>query len=310
MKALVRELRASDLPAAKEIHRAAFTAFLKTGERVEDRNFVESRFRCFPQGALAGEVSGALVGASFLAHWGSLAVLGPTVVKPTGWTGNAGRLMLEEAVERARALGCRYLSGFTFSNSSRHIELFQKLGFWPRLLTTVFARPIKPPTSPTPATLFSAVAEPERAGLLTRVAVLTGSWLEGLRLDVEIQALAREGMGETVVLFEEDRVVGLAVCHLGAGSEALAQGCYIKFGGVASGPGAAERFDRLLAAVETVASARGCNRLTLGMNAARRPAYQHLMGQGFVAVEVGVAMHYGDDPLYSAPQHWVIDDWR
>ena len=48
---------------------------------------------------------------------------------------------------------------------------------------------------------------------------------------------------------EKRRLIGLVVCHCGAGTEAGSGICYIKFGGVFSDASSAVYFDRLMAFV-------------------------------------------------------------
>jgi hypothetical protein len=46
------------------------------------------------------------------------------------------------------------------------------------------------------------------------------------------------------------------------------------------------------------------------MNTARRDAYRILLQRGFTADLIGVTMHRPDEPGYSRPDAYVIDDWR
>ena len=58
------------------------------------------------------------------------------------------------------------------------------------------------------------------------------------------------------------------------------------------------------------AASRGATRLAAGMNTARRDAYRILRQRGFAADLIGVTMHCPDEPGYSHPDAYVIDDWR
>jgi hypothetical protein len=102
----------------------------------------------------------------------------------------------------------------------------------------------------------------------------------------------------------------MAVCHLGAGTEGGGAGCYVKFGAARPGPGAAERFNALLDACESLAAERGATHVELGVNTARHEAYDAVAARGYRAVMVGVAMHRGAEDGCSRPGMWVIDDWR
>ena len=83
----------------------------------------------------------------------------------------------------------------------------------------------------------------------------------------EINAVAAQKLGDTVLLWEDARLVGLAVCHCGPGTEAGSGTCYVKFGAARPGPTAGQDFDRLLDACEEMASKSGLSRLAAGVNA-------------------------------------------
>ena len=105
------------------------------------------------------------------------------------------------------------------------------------------------------------------------------------------------------------QLVGLAVCHVGVGTEAGGGKCYIKFG--ASGrPEAPREFRRLLHSCREFAlSARRKNSYA-GMNLARLDAYREMLQAGFRTVMQGVAMQRDGDPGYNRSDVFVIDDWR
>jgi hypothetical protein len=150
----------------------------------------------------------------------------------------------------------------------------------------------------------------QRAGYLNACRSLTDAIYEGLDLDREIRAVDTQGIGDTVLLWDDAGLVGLAVCHCGSGSEAGSRTCYIKFGAVRPGPKAASAFDWLLAVCETLAAAQGLSRLVAGVNTSRHEAYVKMLARGFRTELVGVAMQRPNEPAYNRPGVYVIDDWR
>ena len=117
--------------------------------------------------------------------------------------------------------------------------------------------------------------------------------------------------GDTILLEGADSDLdGLAVCHCGAGSEAGEDVCFVKFGAVRPGPDAADRFERLLNACEQLATEKGLGQLDAGMNLARQDAYRRMVDRGFRTWLQGVTMHKPNEPGYSHPDAYVIDDWR
>ena len=83
---------------------------------------------------------------------------------------------------------------------------------------------------------------------------LTDAIYAGLDVRREILALEDQGLGDTVLIWDDPGLVGFAAVHVGAGSEA-GSGCgLIKFGAARPGPKAGEYFDRLLTACEAYAA--------------------------------------------------------
>jgi hypothetical protein len=140
--------------------------------------------------------------------------------------------------------------------------------------------------------------------------MVTGAIYEGLDLEREIVAADEQGLGDTVLLAEGDRLAGLAVCHCGAGTEAASGACFVKFGAVLPGEGAEARFAGLVDACEALAAERGLSRLTAGVNTARHGAYRMLLGRGYRAMINGVTMLRPNEPAYNRPDAYVIDDLR
>ncbi|HYI84527.1 MAG TPA: hypothetical protein VEX11_15125 [Acetobacteraceae bacterium] len=78
----------------------------------------------------------------------------------------------------------------------------------------------------------------------------------------------------------------------------------------APGAGAAHRFERLLSACEAFAAARGAERVVAGVNVARRDAHRMMSERGYETFLEGIAMHRPDEPGYSRPECFVVDDLR
>jgi predicted N-acetyltransferase YhbS len=310
----IRPLEERDLDAADRVMRVAFGTFMGAPQPEQtfgDADFVRTRFRADPASAFCAELDGRLVGSNFATRWGSFGFLGPLTVTPELWDGGVATRLMEPAVGLFDRWGVRHSGLFTFPQSAKHIGLYGKFGFWPQQLTPVLGISIAPDAERVGYETFGAA---RRAGegpeALEECRELTGSIYDGLDLEREILAADDQELGETVLLREDGRVLGLAVCHLGAGSEAGTGVAYVKFGAVSPGAGASERFERLAAACEGLAAERGAARLTAGVNAARRGAYRTLLGRGYRAMFNGVAMLRPDDPAYNRPDAYVIDDLR
>ncbi len=309
----VRPLREDELGEADRIVRLAFGTFLGLPDPLAfmgDAGFVRTRWRADPAAAVAAELDGELVGSNFAANWGSFGFFGPLTVRPDLWDRGIARRLLEPTMALFEQWGTRHIGLFTFPHSPKHLGLYQAFGFWPRYLTPVMAKAVRGHRSAAGWSGYSAVPEQERDGWLGACRELTDAIYAGLDLSGEIRAVAAQGLGETVLVGQSERLDAFAVCHCGPGTEAGGGTCYVKFGAARPGPGAGEAFARLLDTCEELAAARGLTRLMAGVNTARREAYREMLACGFRADLVGVAMERPDEPGYNRADVYVMDDWR
>jgi predicted N-acetyltransferase YhbS len=310
---VIRTLREEELPAADRIFRLAFGTFLGLPDPMDfagDADFVRSRWRADPEAAFGAEVQGELVGAVFATRWGSVGFFGPLVVHPQFWERKVGQRLLAPVMALFDRWGITHAGLFTFAHSPKHAALYQKLGFWPRFLTPLMAKPVSPPADAPAWSGYGELPERERASCLEACRALTGAIYPGLDVEREIRAAAEQGLGETVLLQKGGRLAVLAVCHCGPGTEAGSDTLYVKFGAAHPGPGAGDRFDSLLAACEALAASRGLKQVIAGVNMARHDAYRRMLARGFRTLMQGVAMQRPNEPGYNRPDAYVIDDWR
>ena len=307
----VRPLQEADLAEADRIMRLAFGTFLglpDPGGFMGDADYVRSRWAADPEAALAAEVGGRLAGTNFATRWGSVGFFGPLTVEPALWDRGVARALLAETMGIFDRWAVTHTGLFTFPGSPKHVALYQSFGFLPRYLTPVLARPVTGAgdgggwATADPADLDQVVAGCAR---------VTDATYPGLDVAREIRAAAAQKLGATVLAFGAGgEVDAFAVCHTGAGSEAGTGTCFVKFGAALPGPGADERFIRLLDACESFAARSGAQSVVAGVNTARRGAYQTLLARGYQPQMIGVTMHLPDEPAYHDAHAWVLDDWR
>ena len=145
----VRPLVDGDLDEADRIFRIAFGTFLGAHDPegfFGDADYVRTRWRAHPGGALAAELDGRLVGSNFATSWGSVGFFGPLTIAPQYWNRAIGQRMLDSTMELFTAWKTRHIGLFTFAQSAKHVGLYQKYGFWPRFLTAVMSSPVRPAT--------------------------------------------------------------------------------------------------------------------------------------------------------------------
>lgn len=313
VEATIRPLREDDLAEADRVCRLAYGTYLDLTEPMTvfgDAEYVRTRWLADPKAAFGAEVNGELVGSNFATNWGSFGFFGPLTVRPDLWDKGIAKRLLERTMELFDSWGTKHTALLTFANSGKHIALYQKFGFWPRFLTPVMSKPVGQKAQTLEWSKYSEVQEKERAKCLDACSNLTSAIYEGLDVRREIQAAHVQKLGETVLLRDRTELVGMAVCHCGAGSEAGSGNCYVKFGAVRPGANVRRDFERLLDACEMHATKVGMSRLVAGMNVARHEAYRVMIQRGFRIDFQGVAMHKPNEPGYDRPDVFVIDDLR
>lgn len=306
----IRPMRATDLDAADRLFRLAFGTWFQLADPMQfrgDAALFGPRLGAYPDGGIVAERDGEMVGLGFASRWGSLGVLGPIAVHPALWGQGVARLLVGAVLEIFAGWQSRLVGLFTFPQSATHLRLYQHFGFWPRHLTPILAKPARPTGAAMDALALSGA--PGRAALIAECRALADRTYAGLDLTREIECVLA-GFGDVLVLHGGSQLDGFAICHTGAGSEGGSRTLYVKFALARPGPGAAERFERLLASCETFAAARGVLQLSAGLPTGRHHAYRLMVERGFRAQLIGVMMHRPWADAYDGPENFAIDDWR
>jgi predicted N-acetyltransferase YhbS len=313
MELKVRLLREEDLQTADHIMRVAFGTHLSVFDPEnfgESMDHVRTRWLADPTAALGAEADGELVGSCFVTRWGSFGFFGPLTVRPDLWDRGIAKLLLGSTMELFNKWYVTSAGLFTFADSPKHIGLYQKFGFWPRFLTLVMSKPVQPRDNRGGWSRFSDVPDVEKERCLVKCRSLTNSIYEGLDLEREIVAVRNQRLGDTVLLWEGETLVGIAVCHCGPGTEAGRDTCYVKFGAVGKGSSAEDLFDKLLNACEELATMHGMGRVLAGVNTACHEVYRRMIARGFRADFQGVAMLRPNMPAFDRPDCYVVCDLR
>jgi GNAT superfamily N-acetyltransferase len=311
-KISVRQLRENELPTADQIMRIAFGTFMGLADPASfmgDAAYVRTRWKADPTSAFAAEIDNEIVGSNFATNWGSVGFFGPLTIRPDLWDKGVGGRLMEPIIDCFDRWRIRHAGLFTFAHSSKHLGLYQKFGFFPRFLTAVLAKPVQANGHASTWTKFSDSSDGAKSSL-EACRDVTDAIFAGLDTTCEIQAVADQKLGDTVLLWSESKLSGFAICHCGAGTEAGSGVCYVKFGAVHPGKGAERDFNRLLYACEEFAAAQGASRLLLGINTARENAYRQVLARGFRVDFLGLSMAKPNEAGYNRPDVYLIDDWR
>ena len=309
----MRSMREGDLSEADRVFRLAFGTFLGLPDPMMfmgDAQCVRTRWLADPSAAFVAEAEGELVGSVFIANWGSVGFFGPLTVRPDYWDRGVAKHLMR-TTENCFARWNTGLAGlFTMSDSPKHLGLYQKFGYLPGSLVAIVTRDIPHETCGPRTSWFSEAGTEERAAMLSACREASDSVYPGLDLSVEITSVHNQSLGDTVLLWDGDRLEGFAVCHMGPGSEAGGGRCYVKFGAVRPGSDAEGSFSDLVEGCAALGAARGARILVAGVNTARRRAYAALLRDGFRIQHLGVCMTRGGLIGYNGPDDLVMDDLR
>jgi N-acetylglutamate synthase-like GNAT family acetyltransferase len=310
----IRPLQESELETADRIFRLAFGTFLGLPDPETfgaDTGIVRTRWKADPTRFFAAEVNRELVGTNVASNWGSVGFFGPLTVRPDLWDQGIAQRLMQPVMEKFSAWGTRHAGLFTFPHSPKHIHLYEKFGFFARFLTPIMSKAVAPQTSPMAHwSKYSELKESEQRASVVACRELTDAIYEGLDVEREIQAVQEQQMGDTVLLLDDTRLIGFAVCHCGAGTEATSNVCYVKFGAVRPGLAAGQHFTQLLNACEAFAGASGMSRVVAGVNMGCDEAYRHLLKSGFRTDMNGIVMQRPNEAGYNRPDVYLISDWR
>jgi GNAT superfamily N-acetyltransferase len=271
----IRPLQENDLEAADRIFRLAFGTFLGLPDPTQfyaSSDYVRTRWLADPEAAFGAEVKHEIVGSNFVANWGSVGFFGPLTVRPDLWDRGIAKKLLTPVMDTFERWGTHHAGLFTFAHSTKHVGLYQKFGFWPRFLTAIMSKVVVHSVGATSPSTLSQLSPDNREDSLKACRQVTDAVYEGLDVRREILAVEKQKLGETVLLWDNGELVGLAVCHCGSGTEAGNDSCYVKFGAVRPAKLARSNFGRLLHACEKLAQQRKLSKLVAGVNMGPAPS--------------------------------------
>jgi hypothetical protein len=249
-----------------------------------------------------------------LTRWGSFGFLGPLTVLPEYWNGGVAQRLLEVTVKTFDTWGVKRSALFTFAQSTKHVELYQKFGYWPQFLTALMMHSPKPgATAQNKGTqkigMLSTLPKSQREEAIRACVRITHKIDSGLDLSAEMRAVVAQRVGEVVLTYTRGVLDGFAVCMQGKGSEGGEKMCYVKFAAARGGDGAAERFERILDGCDVFALSRGVD-LEAGINLAREDAYGRMRAHGYKTKAQGVEMQRPHVAGFSRADAYVINDLR
>ncbi len=302
-------LHESELPEAGKLLRLSFGTFLGLDKPMDFGNGAEHTNRWYkdPSSVFAAKADGKLIGFSMVANWGSCAGFGPIVTHPDYWNRGIGSQLIDASWSKFDEWGSQQIIFCTHANSPKHIYLYGKFGAEPRFLIALCAKAIKNPQVTTLfAERYSQLDSERQAASLNAAYQLTDEIYKGLDWRCEILLLEQRSLGDTLFIWDDVGLIGLAICHYGSGSEAKRGSCYLKLGAAKE----AKAFEQLIQECEALAAILGMSSLIVGVDTACVDAYRRIIARKFRPSVLSVSMHKPNRAGYSRPDVYVVEDRR
>ena len=285
----IRPMLETDADAVRWVSAAGFSAWWKrmTGEMVElPRRTRDNVLACWekdPEGCFVAEDDGGVVGIIFSRTWGRVGWFGTFAVLPEYQGCGIGKRLIRASLDYLRRDPGRVIGLETMPDSPYNLGLYARQGFQPRLPTFLLSKVLVGRAESSPRLRCWASVEPKvQEHWLTDLRMATNRIRSGLDYSKEIRSAARRDLGETLVLEDDGRAVGLATVWLTGirerGDEESGQVQVLALHPAHT----AERTLRvLLEATEGLARARGKQRLTVWVNGQHTWALERVLGWGY-----------------------------
>lgn len=317
----IRRLTESDLKEADRLAREAFAthigiepAAFAPGEDLAAHYWVE------PEGAFGAFDGDDLAGIMFANTWGKFGFFGPLCVSPAHWNKGIAQLLLKATDDYFESLDVPTTGLFTFSNSAKHIRLYERAGYFPQLLTADLVKKAEGAKAARGESaglkLFSKMTDQEKLQATQDMDVLSNEIFPGLSLANEARNSVPSENGhknfiaETLLVYDDRQLKAFAICPTPTADEGdERRAVYAKFG-AAKFDETGENFDRLLDALEEYRALINASKIRASTNTARRSCYQAMLRHGFKVEGHGIAMIRPDVPAYNRADVFVLDDWR
>jgi GNAT superfamily N-acetyltransferase len=285
-----------------------------------DSRLIKSRFQKEPAGCFVAEdPAHGLIGAVLSIAWGSVAWLGPLLVHPE-LSGKGVELQLLQAVLNYwEPMGLSAQGVETNPASPADIEFYASFGFRPQFLTATLIGDVDPggPREPirqrSPSfelIRLSQLTDALEETMLANCRRISERHYPGLDYGKELQIVKELNLGDTLLLAVGERLYGFAICHVGAGSEAAEESCYVKALLIDPAIDDQETLLALVEACEGYARMHQLKAIRLGVNLACWEGYQAVAARGYQLRQLRLRMVRPIDDLLRDPSPFHFNDWR
>jgi ribosomal protein S18 acetylase RimI-like enzyme len=278
-----------DAEAVREVEAAGFGAYLEKAKGITEKLPCRTRANILalrehdPEGCFVAEEEGRVVGFIFSRTWGSVGWFGTFAVQPERQGRGIGRRLVTAAVDYLRRDPDRLIGLETMPDSPTNLGLYLRLGFQVRLLSLHVSKPLDGSLREGVGLARWSAADAETRKLWLRdLREATDQIRPGLDYSKEILSTARHGLGDTLILAEGGRAVGMSTVRLVGNrvgeeeSDAAAHPLMVHPAHTDE-----DRLQALLEASEALAGEHGKRALTVPVNARHTWALERILESGY-----------------------------
>jgi ribosomal protein S18 acetylase RimI-like enzyme len=300
---MIRRMREEDVDAVRRVDAVAFGDWERQARGVvismqpRTRTNVLACREKDPDGCFVAEEGGRLVGLVFSRTWGRVGWVGTFAVLPAWQRRGIGKRLLTASLEYLRgAMPCGSMIGLeTMPESAYNLGLYLRQGFQARLPTFLLSRELEElPGRPAEPAHWSGASAETQTQWLADLQEATGQIEAGLDYRKEITSTARHGLGETLVLMQGTRAIGLSNLWLVSAQENGAEEvATIQVLALHPAHSNGETFQALLDASANLARMHGKEMLSVAVNARYAWALERLLAWGYRVKRTVVRMVLG-----------------
>ena len=326
-KVQIRRIRKGDLSRVRDVFEQSFGDFLERQLGTRPRQafngaqYVHHRWLMEPWGCFVAEEDNAkIVGAALAVTWGTVGLLGPVAVL-TNYHNQTIAQQLIRAVQDFFDENKATLHGaVTYPHSAKHLAIYHKFGYRPKLLTAIMSRALdrpgtrtvlpKPPKGALSVRRYSGLEETKKKAALGRFHRITNALCRGMDLSKEVEIVDGLALGDTLLLERGSELIGFAIYHTPGVSEAPTGAVYVKYLAIDPRHRKPEHLELFVSSVEDLAQEHGLARVILPVYLRYWLAYSTLVKCGYQVDFTMVRMEKGKPEDGENPADLVLDDWR
>jgi len=201
--------------------------------------------------------------------------MGPLAVRTEQQGSGTGKEIVTRGIEWLRSQGSAVIGLETMPRTMDNIGFYSRLGFIPGRLTITTT--LDAAFDETPARLLSRLSAGARADAISECRAMIDALLPGYDYTREIELTAELSLGDTVLLYEQDRLIGYALAHTAPLVEGRSREELRVLKLVCLDEA---RFVDLIRAVNDYARRSGTRRVALRVQGEYAAAYQRLIALG------------------------------